>query len=43
MMKRKTLSVWAFVMLIVFGGTVILYPMIFNSQETQGEEPKATP
>lgn len=43
MMKRKTLSTWAFIMLIVFGGTVILYPMIFNSEETKGEEPIAKP
>jgi hypothetical protein len=38
MMSRKTLSTWAIVMVIVFGGLVILYPMIFHS-----ESPSATP
>ena len=32
MMNRKTLSTWAIVMVIVFGGVVILYPLIFSSE-----------
>ena len=36
MMTRKTLSTWAIVMVIVFGGLVILYPMIFHSEDHSG-------
>ncbi len=32
MMSRKTLSTWSIVMIIVFGGVVILYPLIFSSE-----------
>lgn len=32
MMTRKTLSTWAIVMVVVFGGLVILYPMLFHSE-----------
>ena len=32
MMARKTLKTWAIVMIIVFGGIVVLYPLIFSSE-----------
>lgn len=39
-MKKKTLSMWAIIVFVVFAGTVVLYPMIFNPED---EKPPAAP
>jgi hypothetical protein len=43
MMSRKTLSIWTIVMIIVFGGVVILYPMIFHPEEHASLSPLRRP
>ena len=40
-MSRKTLSTWAIVMVIVFGGMVVLYPLLFNPEHNSSTESDA--
>lgn len=46
-MKRKTMSFWAVVLVVVFGATVIIYPMFFNPEDEKAPatmgEPTSTP
>jgi len=42
-MKKKTLSTWAIIMVVVFGGIIILYPTIFNSEDAETLPQEPTP
>lgn len=42
-MKKKTLSTWAIIMVVVFGGIVVLYPMMFNPEENESAPQEPTP
>lgn len=33
-MSRKAIAIWATLMIVIFGVTVVVYPLIFNTQKS---------
>lgn len=38
-MSRRTLALWATIMIVVFTITIVVYPLIFNPQNTEAIVP----